>query len=139
MGTHPIPGANVTPIAEIVLARGDLAMARRFADETVSLTSGFNLSLALIARTRVAIAEGDPEQADRDAHKALAVAAAVDSHAPIPEALECLAALACEAVSHLEAARLFGAADALRRRMGLVRFQVYDDAYNTSVAAVRMP
>jgi hypothetical protein len=88
MGTHPIPGANVTPIAEIALARGDLAMARRFADETVSLTSGFNLSLALIARTRVAIAEGDPEQADRDAHKALAVAAAVDSHAPIPEALE---------------------------------------------------
>ena len=137
MGTHPIPGANVTPIAEIALARGDLAMARRFADETVSLTSGFNLSLALIARTRVAIAEGDPEQADRDAHKALAVAAAVDSHAPIPEALECLAALACEAESRLEAARLFGAADALRRRMGLVRFQVYDDAYNTSVAAVR--
>ena len=137
MGTHPIPGANVTPIAEIALARGDLAMARRFADETVSLTSGFNLSLALIARTRVAIAEGNPEQADRDAHKALAVAVAVDSHAPIPEALECLAALACEAESHLEAARLFGAADALRRRMGFVRFQVYDDAYNTSVAAVR--
>ena len=38
----------------------------------MSLTSGFNLALALIARTRVAIAEGDPEQAERDAHKALA-------------------------------------------------------------------
>lgn len=137
MGTHPIPGANVTPIVEIALARGDLATARRYADEMVSVTRGFNLSLALIARTRVAIAEGDPEQADRDAHRALAVAAAVDSYAPIPDALECLAALAGEAESHFEAARLFGAADAMRRRMGVVRFRIYDDAYDTSVAVVR--
>lgn len=137
MGTHPIPGANVTPIAEIALARGDLAMARRFADETVSVASGFNLSMALVARTRVAIAEGDSEQAHRDAHKALAVAAAVDSHAPIPETLECLAALACDAESHFEAARLFGAAAALRHHMGIVRFRVYNDAYRASVTHVR--
>ena len=137
MATHPIPGANVTPLTEIALARGDLAAARSYADRTVSVASGFNLALALIARTRVAIAEGEPDQAERDAHSALAVAVAVDSQAVSPDALEILAALACESESHREAARLLGAADALRRRTGIVRFKVYDDAYHTSVASVR--
>ena len=45
----------------------------------------------------------------------LACAVAVDSHAITPEALECLATLASDAGSHREAARLFGAADALRK------------------------
>jgi DNA-binding CsgD family transcriptional regulator len=85
----------------------------------------------------VAIAEGEPDQAERDAHSALAVAVAVDSQAVSPDALEILAALACESESHREAARLLGAADALRRRTGIVRFKVYDDAYHTSVASVR--
>ena len=137
MATHPIPGANVTPLTEIALARGDLAAARSYADRTVSVASGFNLALALIARTRVAIAEGEPDQAERDAHSALAVAVAVDSQAVSPDALEILAALACESESHREAARLLGAADELRRRTGIVRFKVYDDAYHTSVASVR--
>src|SRR6476646_1207633 len=137
MATHPIPGANVTPLTEIALARGDLAAARSYADRTVSVASGVNLALALIARTRVAIAEGEPDQAERDAHSALAVAVAVDSQAVSPDALEILAALACESESHREAARLLGAADALRRRTGIVRFKVYDDAYHTSVTSVR--
>src|SRR6185436_1551852 len=97
-----------TPLTEIALARGDLAAARSYADRTVSVASGFNLALALIARTRVAIAEGEPDQAERDAHSALAVAVAVavDSQAVSPDALEILAALACESESHREAARL---------------------------------
>ena len=137
MGAHPVPGANVNPIAEIALARGDLAAARRHADEAVALARGVNLAVALIGRTRVAIAQGEPGQAERDAHNALVVAVAVDSHAPTADALECLAGLACEADSHREAARLCGAADALRRRIGGVRFKVYDDGYNASIAAVR--
>ena len=59
----------------------------------------------------MAIAQGEPEQAERDAHDALAVAAEVEAYLGIPDILECLAALAGEAGSHREAARLFGAAD----------------------------
>ena len=137
MSAHPVPGGNVNPIAEIALARGDLAAARRYADETVSLAKGVNLAIALITRAYVAIAQGQPEQAERDAHNALVVAVAVDAQGATPQALECLAALACDADSHREAARLFGAADALRHRMGIVRFKVYDADYHASVAAVR--
>jgi hypothetical protein len=85
----------------------------------------------------VVIAEGAPEQAERDAHKALVCAIAVDAHATTPESLECLAAPACDAESHREAARLFGAAHAMRQRTGIVRYKVYDAHYDVSVAAVR--
>ena len=67
--------------------------------------------MALTARARVAIAQGEPEQAERDAHDALARAAEVEAYLGVPDILECLAALAGEAGSHREAARLFGAAD----------------------------
>jgi DNA-binding CsgD family transcriptional regulator len=53
------------------------------------------------------------------------------------DTLECLAVLAGEAGSHPEAARLFGSAEAIRLRMGLVRFKVWDASYEASVAAVR--
>ncbi len=55
----------------------------------------------------------------------------------ISEILECLATLADEAGSHREAARLFGAAAAIRERMGAVRFKVYDAGYEASVAGLR--
>jgi DNA-binding NarL/FixJ family response regulator len=134
---HPVPAGNVNPLAEVALARGDLAAARRHADDVVSLASGVNLAVALITRARVALASGQREQAERDAHQGLACGIAVDSQATTPDALECLAALAGDAGSYREAARLFGAADALRHRMGMVRFKVYDTACTVSVAAVR--
>jgi DNA-binding CsgD family transcriptional regulator len=85
----------------------------------------------------VEIARGEPDQAERDARKALACVAAVDAHVTTPEALECLAAMASHADSHREAARLFGAAHAMRQRMGIVRYKVYDADYDVSIAAVR--
>ena len=54
-----------------------------------------------------------------------------------PTPLECLAALAGKVGSHREAARLFGAARAIRQRMGAVRFKVWDAGYEASVAALR--
>jgi hypothetical protein len=56
MGAHPLPAGNVNPIAEIALVSGDLVAAKRSADAAVSLASGVNLAIALIARARVAIA-----------------------------------------------------------------------------------
>jgi predicted ATPase/class 3 adenylate cyclase/DNA-binding CsgD family transcriptional regulator len=113
--------------AEVALARGDLGVARRCADDAVSGTSGSHLASALVCRARVAIAQGDPEQADSDAHDALAVAEGVQAFEPVPGILECLAGIATAWGSHREAARLFGAADAMRDRMGSVRFKI-DDA-----------
>ena len=66
--------------------------------------------MALTTRARVAIAQGEPEQAERDAHDALARAAELEAYLFIPDILECLGTLAGEAGSHREAARLFGAA-----------------------------
>ena len=81
--------------------------------------------------------QGEPEQADRDAHDALAIAASTRAYTGAPDTLECLAALAVDAGSHREAARLFGAADAIRQRSGQVRFKIFDAGYEASVAALR--
>jgi DNA-binding CsgD family transcriptional regulator len=124
-------------VAQAALARGDLTAARRWADDAVAATSGFHLSLALTTRAGVAIAQGEPEQADRDAHDALATAARTRAYAIVPNTLECLAALAVGAASHREAARLFGAADAIRKRGGLVRFKIFDAFFEFPVAALR--
>ena len=95
--------------------------------------TGAFLSDPLTTRARVAIAQGEPDQAERDAHDALARAAEVEAYLLIPDILECLGTLG----SHHEAARLLGAAHAIRQRMGAVRFKVYDAGYEASVAALR--
>jgi DNA-binding CsgD family transcriptional regulator len=123
--------------AHAALAGGDLVAARRWADDAVSTTTGASLSDALTVRARVAIAQGEPDQAERDAHDALARAAEVEAYLFIPDILECLAALAGEAGGHREAARLFGAAEAIRLRIGAVRPKIYDAGYEASVAALR--
>ncbi len=106
--------------AEAALADRDLAAARRWVDEAVSTTTGWWLMSALSTRARVAIAQGELEQAERDAHDALARAAELGAHLGVPDILECLAVLAGDAGSHREAARLFGAAEGIRQRMGEV-------------------
>jgi len=123
--------------AQAALAGGDLVVARRWADDAVSTTTGASLSDALTVRARVAIAQGEPDQAERDAHDALARAAEVEAYLFISDILECLAALAGEAGGHREAARLFGAAEAIRLRIGAVRFKIYDAGYEASVASLR--
>ena len=92
---------------------------------------------ALTTRARVAIAQGEPEQAERDAHDALACAADMQACTGVADTLECLAYVAGDAGSHSEAARLFGAAHAIRQRIGEVRFKIYDAGYEAAVAALR--
>ena len=57
--------------AEAALAGRDLAAARGWADDAVSATKGFYLSWALTGRARVLMAQGEPKQAETDAHDAL--------------------------------------------------------------------
>jgi predicted ATPase/class 3 adenylate cyclase/DNA-binding CsgD family transcriptional regulator len=134
----PQPGeAMRATVAQALLAGGDLVAARRCADEAVSKAPGAFKSDALSTRARVAIAQGEPVQAERDAHAALACAAEYQANLFIPDILECLAVLAGEPDRDREAARLLGAAHAIRQRNGAVRFKIYDAAYEESVTALR--
>jgi predicted ATPase/class 3 adenylate cyclase/DNA-binding CsgD family transcriptional regulator len=128
---------DINPLAQVALARGDLTAAREWADIAVSTMSGGHLAAALATRARVAIAEGDPELAERHARAGLACAAKVQALLAVPDILECLAGVAADAGSQWEAARMFGAAEAIRDRTGLVRFKIYDAGYERWVATVR--
>jgi DNA-binding CsgD family transcriptional regulator len=92
--------------------------------------------VALTARARVAIAQGEPDQAERDAHDALAIAERTRGYLRLPDTLECLAALAAQ-TNQQHAARLFGAAESIRQRHGEVRFKAFQAVYDASVATVR--
>jgi predicted ATPase/class 3 adenylate cyclase/DNA-binding CsgD family transcriptional regulator len=133
----PAYAALLRPIIALAaLAGGDQIAARRWADEAVATATGWTVMSALNTRARVAITQGEPEQAERDAHDTLAIAAELEAHLGA-EPLECLATLAVDARSYREAARLFAAAAAIRLRIGAVRFKIYDAGYEASVAALR--
>jgi DNA-binding CsgD family transcriptional regulator len=119
------------------LACGDLAAARLWADDVVSVTKGCFLSLSLAARARVEIAQSELDAAERDAFDALDLAARLRGVLVVPFALDCLAIVASDAGNHLSAARLFGAAEGARQRMGMVRFKVLDVEDQARVAALR--
>ncbi len=128
---------TINVVAQAALACGDLITARGLADEAVSTMTGWHLMMALTTRARVAIAQGKPEQAERDARDALECAASIEAHQGVSDILECIAALGGDAGSHPEAARLFGAAAAVRQRTGEVRFQIFQAGYEASLAALR--
>jgi hypothetical protein len=85
---------------------------------------------ALTSLARVKIACGEWRSAEDDLHEALVIALKGDGLLCIPDALECLAQLACAADSHHEAARLLGGEHTLRQRMGAVRLVVFDAGYD---------
>ncbi len=124
-------------MAQAALAGGDLIAARRWADEAVSTTRGWHHMLALTTRSRVARAQGDPDQAYRDVHDALVCGGDIQARVGVADTLECLADLTSDAGSEREAARLFGAAHAIRERIGEVRFKVWDAVYEASLAKLR--
>ena len=123
--------------AESALAQADLATARGWADQAVSVAAGWHRVSALTTRARVAIAQGETDQAERDAHEALASAAGLNTLLGVPDILELLAILAVQAGRYPEATRLFGAADALRQRMGAVRFKTHDADHDNAVGRLR--
>jgi hypothetical protein len=123
--------------AEAALADGDLAAARGRADEAVSTTTGWYSAMALTVRARVAIAAGELQPAERDAHDALVLGAGMKAYLLVPDILECLAVLADQAGGHRDAVRLCGATQGIRERIGSARFKIYDAGYQASMAALR--
>ena len=124
--------------AEVALVGGDLAAARRctgdaFVDNDRGVYWRARRRRAPAWRSR----KENPNKANATATTRLRVPPKSRRTCSSPTSSECLAALAGEAGSHREAARLFGAAEAIRQRMGAVRFKVYDADYEASVAALR--
>ena len=136
-GMDPQIASTYNWAALAALACGDLAAARRWADDVVAATKGCYLPISLAARARVEIAQGELDAAERDAYDALDLAARLASDLVVPFALDCLAIAASDTGNHLSAARLFGAADAARQHIGIVRFEVLQADDNTRIAASR--
>lgn len=127
----------IAPMAEAALACADLTAARRWADEAVGMVQGCHRTVALTARALVAIAQDEPEQAERDAQEALTIAAGNQGYVRVADTLECLARLAVDSGNHPYAARLLGAADAFRQHLGHVRYPVYQAGYDAAVERLR--
>jgi predicted ATPase/class 3 adenylate cyclase/DNA-binding CsgD family transcriptional regulator len=128
-------------LGRVALEEGDLAAARSafrtvwdYGDQFVSpwaLVEAHNL------QGRLARAEGDPAAAEERHHRALALCVQYGFRGMAAESLEALAALAAVGESHAEAARLFGAAQALRESTGQRRWPLDQPAYDADTAAVR--
>ena len=128
---------SLAPLAEVATACGEPAEARRWADTVVSKTSYWHLMRALGTRARVALAQGEPQKAERDVYDALAMATDMQAHLMTPDLFETLAMLVARTGGEREAARLFGAAHAMRQRTGVVRFKIGDGEYLQHVKEVR--
>lgn len=128
---------SATPNAEAALACGDLVAARQRADEAIAVVPGWYRVFALTVRAYIAVAQCDPDQAERDAHDALAVATHTRGFTGVASTLECLARLASDEGNHAYAARLLGAAAAVRERMENPRFPMYQADYEKVTATVR--
>lgn len=122
---------------QVALAGDDVISARRWADEAAAVATGWHLVAALLGSARVALAEGEPAEAERYAIDALATAASSNAYLPLADIFECLADMAVRAGNGRRAARQFGAAEAFRQQRGMMRFKVYDAGYEASVAALR--
>jgi predicted ATPase/class 3 adenylate cyclase/DNA-binding CsgD family transcriptional regulator len=139
---HAVPLRGCTfyyMVAESALGSGDLRAAREWADKGVASTAHLPHWAAetLLTRARIEIATGDTERAEHDAHDALVHAAAVDAVLLVPQILDCLALLACHHGDEHESVRLYAAADAIRRRLGAVRFESQRAEHEAAIATLR--
>ncbi|MFV8319889.1 LuxR C-terminal-related transcriptional regulator [Mycobacterium sp. 23] len=128
---------SVAPLAEALLACGDLVAARHWADECIAMVPGIFKMTALTVRAFIAAAQGEPEQAERDVHDALTIAAQTQGYMKVADTLECLARLAADEGNAAYAARLLGAVHGIRQRKGHARYPMYQAGYQAAVAAVR--
>jgi DNA-binding CsgD family transcriptional regulator len=99
--------------------------------------AGSVLGQALQGMAKLARSLGDHDRAESLHHQALGLFQEARNKLDAVDALESLAGLAALAESCREAARLFGAAEALRQSIGYVRFLVEREGYEDDVALVR--
>lgn len=136
------PGAGdltLAALAEARFAAGDLDGARAAAEKVLARCTAEPLrwqeGLARLVLARLARARGDTARADRLALDALGLFVSVEADGPAADVLEFLAA-GLAAADAVGAARLLGAADAIRDRLGYRRLRVHAGAVAAAVASV---
>ncbi len=136
-GTHPdLAAVHLAHHAvHSAIADHDLPLARSWAETALGSSTGWHLALASLALSRIAQAEGRSDEAERHAHEAVAAVADSGALVPLADILEQLAALILRHDAW-RAARILGAAEAFRQRTGMIRFPMYDAAYDESVATL---
>jgi predicted ATPase/class 3 adenylate cyclase/DNA-binding CsgD family transcriptional regulator len=126
---------------EVALARSRFPEARRYAEEALSLARQGDMcwvvESALASQARLARVDGDPHAAEDLCHDALDLACPLGHRPAMCDALEILAGAVADQDRFEEAARLFGAAQALRDGLGYVRFPVLEPSHDADVAVVR--
>jgi hypothetical protein len=85
---------SLNPMAEALLACGEIYPARKWADDTITMVPGWHKMVALMERAYIAVAQGEFDRADRDAHEALAISVHTKAKLRLPDIVECLARLA---------------------------------------------
>jgi predicted ATPase/DNA-binding CsgD family transcriptional regulator len=126
---------------QAALSQDDVATASSFLQESLVLfrKMGMRPDIAklLVIFGQVAAAQGDYAMAQSHYEESLALAREFGFKRIIPASLEGLAALVIHQGEPTWAARLWGAAQALRDTMGTPIHPVYRPAYERSVAAAR--
>jgi predicted ATPase/DNA-binding CsgD family transcriptional regulator len=126
---------------QIALEEGDLAAAGPAFDAAMAVADQLGTPWLLVTTQncagRLARAGGNLPAAEDLHHRALALVLEYGFRGLATETLEALGGLAIAGQSHAEAARLFGAAQALRDTIGQVRWPRDQLSYDTDVAELR--
>jgi ATP/maltotriose-dependent transcriptional regulator MalT len=128
-------------IGEAALARGDLAIARTSWDESLALSRETKTAVTEIRSLQglaaLARAAGELHDSLDLLHNALRMIDEAGHTVLVADALEQLAGVLSVGQAFRESARLFGAAQALRERIGYVRSPLHEDTYEHDVSSVR--
>jgi ATP/maltotriose-dependent transcriptional regulator MalT len=130
-----------TILGRLCIETGDLDGARPLVDDVVAMAgqvgSPWLLAGSHNLSGRLCRAAGDAAGAEDHHQRALAVAAESGLAGVAAEALECVASLAADGESWAEAARLFGAASALREVTGQQRWPLDQPRHDADLARLR--
>ena len=128
-------------MAEYHLAAADIPAARQWAGDAIAAATArgmkSTLMSALLTSARVAATVGDVGRAHSEVHHALSIGRGIQAALGIAEGFECLGGLAQSAEDHHKAARLLGAADAIRQKAGSRRLLLYQADHEAAVLELR--
>jgi DNA-binding CsgD family transcriptional regulator len=126
--------------AEIAVAESRLADARLFAADAIAVGRETDTTGALVwglaVRASLARPDGDAHSAEDLLHEAIEVASRSGFRAAMGRLLEALAGTVAQQARFEEAARLLGAAHALRLALGTPRFAAHEPSYEADHALV---
>lgn len=132
---------SLSYLARISAAAGDLKAAKLQANEALGVAKQYDnvfiSGLALTGLATVSSAEGGYREAEMKAREAVGLMASVQSKLGVVDALEALACAIARQEGHAEAARLLGAAEAIRGSIGYVRFPIEERGYLQTLTLVR--